>query len=180
MATEIQGAKIVTEEIENAAGANPYSITLGTESTTTGGSTLDITGIPSGVKRITVMFVGVSTSGTSDPMIQIGDSGGFETSGYDGACQNAGGSVYTTYSSGYVQVSAHYAADVIHGTCVLSLEDSANFTWSEYHTVSDEVASVATGSGSKSLSGELTQLRITTVGGSETIDINGGINVQFQ
>jgi len=38
MATQIQSAKIVTEEIENAAGANPYSISLSAEQTASSGT----------------------------------------------------------------------------------------------------------------------------------------------
>jgi hypothetical protein len=34
--------------------------------------------------------------------------------------------------------------------------------------------------GAKTLSGELTQLRVTTAGGSDTFDANGGMNIQFQ
>ena len=44
----------------------------GTAVASTSGTSIDFTGIPSWVKRITVMFNGVSTSGTSFKQIQIG------------------------------------------------------------------------------------------------------------
>lgn len=48
---------------------------LETAQATTSGTSVDFTGIPSWVKKITVMFNGVSTSGTSRFLIQLGDSG---------------------------------------------------------------------------------------------------------
>jgi hypothetical protein len=48
------------------------------------GTAIDFTGIPSWAKRITVMFSGVSTNGSSILQIQLGDSGGVETTGYVG------------------------------------------------------------------------------------------------
>ena len=48
---------------------------------TTSGTAIDFTGIPAGVKRITVMFNGVSTNGTSNYLLQLG-SGSVQTTGY--------------------------------------------------------------------------------------------------
>ena len=78
-------SKLVVEEIENTAGANPYSVSLGTENTTTGGATLDFTGIPAGVKVVRLILQTVSGGGTSGFIVQIGPSGGVETSGYVGS-----------------------------------------------------------------------------------------------
>ena len=47
----------------------------------TSGTSIDFTGIPSGVKRITIMLKDVSTSGTSYKLIQLG-SGSITTTGY--------------------------------------------------------------------------------------------------
>jgi len=57
------------------------------------GTSVDFTGIPSWVKRITVIFNGVSTSGASGVYIQIGTSSGYLTSGY------VGGSTFTSVGS---------------------------------------------------------------------------------
>ena len=67
------------------AGSLEYvdNLVLGTAQNSTSGTSIDFTGIPSWVKRVTVMFNGVSTSGTSAPQIQIG-SGAFVSSGYSG------------------------------------------------------------------------------------------------
>jgi len=54
----------------------------GTAVASTSNTSIDFTSIPAGVRRITVMFDAVSTSGTSNWLIQLGDSGGIENTGY--------------------------------------------------------------------------------------------------
>jgi len=86
------GTIVVGSAAVSAVGQIPFStdgttytptdkIVSGTAATVSGTS-VDFTGIPSWVKRITVMFIGVSTSGTSNILVQLGDSGGVETTGY--------------------------------------------------------------------------------------------------
>ena len=67
-------------------------IVSGTAVASTSGTSIDFTSIPSWVKRITVMFSGVSVSGTSNMQIQLGDSGGVENTGYLGVAVNYAGS----------------------------------------------------------------------------------------
>jgi hypothetical protein len=57
-------------------------IVLATAQASTSGTSIDFTGIPAGAKRITVMFSGVSLSGSASYLFQLGDAGGFETTGY--------------------------------------------------------------------------------------------------
>jgi hypothetical protein len=79
MTTIIDGTSGITfPEGNNQKGA----LTLATAKTTTSGTFVDFTGIPSWAKRITVMFNGVSTNGTSTFQIQVGTSAGVETTGY--------------------------------------------------------------------------------------------------
>jgi hypothetical protein len=73
------------------------AITAGTAVASTSGTSIDFTSIPSWVKRITVMIAGVSTNGSSIIQIQLGDSGGVETSGYTGT---------TGYNASYVNYYA--------------------------------------------------------------------------
>ena len=156
-------------------------IHLMSESTTTGGTTLDFTGIPPGVKQIALMLVQVSTSGSSDFIVQLGDSGGFETSGYKGGVLHAGGN--ENYSEeGFDVTKLSEASNSITGMFILSLEDSTNNTWTEMHVVNINPgeSQTAHGCGSKTLSGELTQIRLTAVNGSDTIDSNAGINISYQ
>lgn len=155
-------------------------ITLGTEQATTSGTSITFTGIPAGVKRITGMIVGSSSSGTSNWQVQIGDAGGLETSGYSGVTSNGGAN--PVHSAGFILSAAIVAAATYGATFVLSLEDSANFTWSMFGILSrsDGTGSASNyGSGSKSLSAELTQIRLTTVNGTDTFDA-GAINISYE
>jgi len=173
-------SKLVVAEIENAAGANPYSISLGTVSTATGDATIDFTSIPSGVKHITVLGNQISTSGTSPVLFQLGDAGGFETAGYLGGEFNLAAQNLTS-TAGFNVHSATAAAGLYNFVVNLFLLNSASNIWAMHgHMSRTDSAQIHSGNGSKTLSQELTQVRVTTNGGSETFDVNGGINIQFQ
>ena len=57
-------------------------ITNGTAVASTSGTSIDFTSLPNWIKRITVMFNQVSTSGTAYKFIRLGTSGGIVSSGY--------------------------------------------------------------------------------------------------
>ena len=159
-------------------GKPVVGITLGTEQASTSGTSIDFTGIPSGVKRITIMFNGTSTSGTSPIMIQIGDSGGVETSGYNSNVSDNAASTNST--AGFIQLTASVAAGLYRGTFVLDLEDSSDFTWIGFGNLTqDGSAKVNSSAGGKALSATLDRVRITTVNGSDTFDA-GAINISYQ
>jgi hypothetical protein len=154
------------------------TIKSGTAVASTSGTAVDFTGIPSWVKRITVMFNGVSTSGTSNLQIQLGDSGGIENTGYLGTCANHTGGATAQFSSGFIVSLGVLAADVIHGQCVLSLIGSN--TWVDASIVGYSSAqAVRYGAGTKSLSDTLDRIRITTANGTDTFDA-GSVNILFE
>ena len=76
---------LAVDKATNVAGTQYYNLMLLGTSKSATGTSVEFAGIPSGVKRITVMLNGVSTSSTSPMQIQLGDSGGYETSGYNGS-----------------------------------------------------------------------------------------------
>jgi hypothetical protein len=155
------------------------AITAGTSVASTSGTSIDFTGLPSWVKRVTVMFDGVGTSGTSLKLLQLGDSGGIETTGYtSGAALDA--SRFETSTSGFVlSIAANSSnAETMFGAIVLT--NVASNTWvaqGAFHmptyTVGNSVA------GGKALSDTLTQVRITTVNGTDTFDA-GSINILYE
>lgn len=150
--------------------------TLETPQTTTSGTEKDFTSLRSGITKIMVMFDGVSTSGTSPLTIQLGDSGGFETTGYTGVSERVGTSRALT-ATGFNVGTVAAATDDADGQVELNLLDSSTNTW----TIGGEVAENTTTTylkifGVKSLSSELTQVRITTAGGSDTFD-TGKVNI---
>lgn len=144
-------------------------------------TSLDFTSIPSWAKRITVMFSGVSTNGTSVIQIQLGDSGGIETTGYLGA----GGYIFSVntsavanFTSGFAITQATVAAAVYHGSMVIALIGSNQWTANGGFARSDNNV-LNFGQGSKTLSDTLTQVRITTVNGTDVFDA-GTVNILYE
>lgn len=154
---------------------------LATAQNTTSGTSIDFTSIPSWAKRITVMLNGVSTSGTSIPIIQLGDSGGIETTGYLGAssiCSGAG-TTNNNFTTGF-GCGGVLAANDLRGCVFISLIDAATNTWVASGTLgaSSSAFTVLTG-GTKSTSATLDRLRLTTVNGTDTFDA-GSVNVMYE
>lgn len=155
---------------------------LGTEQLTTSGTSIDFTGIPPSAKRIIIQLVGVSTSGISPILFQLGDSGGIETSGYlASAARIATANVTEAGSStaGFPLV-AMAATGVFHGQITLTLENSTTFTWvcSGVGAKTDVVEIMMVG-GRKSTSAALDRVRITTANGTDTFDA-GAINILYE
>jgi hypothetical protein len=150
---------------------------------TASGTSVDFTSIPSWVKRITVMFDGVSTNGTSIVQIQLGDSGGIETTGYSGITTRNGGTgnVYTSaYSSGVltqtVMIAANgYAADIVFTNINGNSWVVSGITTNTSVPINESCFIC----GSKTLSATLDRVRITTVNGTDTFDA-GTINILFE
>lgn len=134
----------------------------------------DFIGIPSGVKRITVMFNGVSTSGTSNPLIQLGDAGGVEATGYLGVAVNYSGSGGSNPSTGFGIASAS-AANLLSGHLVLTNISGNIWIASGLFGTSNTTFATYT-AGNKTLSDVLDRIRITTVGGANTFTA-GSINI---
>jgi hypothetical protein len=138
-------------------------------------TSIDFTGIPSWVKRVTVMFSGVSTNGTSPYLIQIGDSGGIEITDYTSG--SAASTSDSTSDEGFV-LRVVAANDTAHGTVTVANFD-AN-TWVSSHALFRTNTNVSiAGGGSKTLSSTLDRIRITTVNGTDTFDA-GTINILME
>jgi hypothetical protein len=144
----------------------PAGITISAAVATTSGTAWDFTGISSGVKRIALNFDQVSTDGTSFYTLQIGDSGGLETTGYD---SGSGQFTSTTQSTGtgttyFTIQNPTVAASAQSGTLFLTLIDEANNLWelsgTMWATTNNTMVICA---GRKALSSTLTQLRVSTV-----------------
>ncbi len=151
---------------------------LATEQATTSGTEVDFTSIPAWVKRITVMLDGVSTDGTEEIMIQLGDSGGLETSGYVGAAQQ--GTAAIGLSGGFILIQAGAATVVLSGQLILTLQDSANNTWAASGNFGrSDSPSLTVVAGVKPLSGTLTQVRLTSTGTPDDFDA-GAVSIMYE
>jgi len=166
------------------AGVNS-NIVSSTSQATTSGTSKDFTGIPSWVKRITVMFSGVSTNGSSIQQIQLGVSGTPETTGYSSMVSNVQTTSNTTRgvtaTSGFILQHAGAATAFLNGNAVFALLGSNTWTCngSLYSVDASNGAGLNTIGGSKALAGTLNMIRFTTVNGTDTFDA-GTINILYE
>ena len=165
--------------ISNGSSAPSWgsSIVSGT-AVSASGTSIDFTSIPSWVKRITVMFDGVSTNGSSVVQVQIGDSGGIETTGYLGTIATPGFTSNLSTSFPTTDNGSGSAAYVRHGVIVLAYMGSNLWAASTNIGISNAAAAWY-GGGTKTLSATLDRLRITTANGTDTFDA-GTINILYE
>jgi len=174
MAVTIDGSASVTINSGAVLG-----ITSGTAVASTSGTSIDFTSIPSWVKRITVMCSGVSTSGTSIVQIQIGTSGGVQTTGYSSGAWLANTSNGNS-TSAFLISNGGDAAYIRDGMAYLTLLNSATGLWTFNSVFSGSTSGInSIAGGSKTLSGTLDRVRITTVNGTDTFDA-GSINILYE
>jgi len=152
-------------------------ISSGTAVASTSGTSIDFTSIPSWVKRITVMFNGVSTNGTSNLLVQLGISSGVETTGYTSAAAAINNTVASS-TAGYILTQSNGASYTHQAVVVITALGSAN-TWMSSGLDVIGVTNGFSSTGSKALSGTLDRVRITTVNGTDTFDA-GSINILYE
>jgi hypothetical protein len=181
--TSIAANAVVTADIADAAvtpAKLSQPLTLATAQNTTSGTSIDFTGIPSWVKRITVLIGGVSVSGSSGISIRIGDSGGLENSGYLSGISyaqsgNQAGAANST--SEYLVALDFGAAQTISGHAVLA-NISGNI-WSFSSVIATSSNFNFFSGGSKTLSAALDRLSLFTSNGTDTFDA-GSVNIMYE
>jgi hypothetical protein len=158
--------------------SNP-KVTATTAQNSTSGTSIDFTGIPSWVKRIQIMFNAVSTSASSAVIVQLGDSGGFETTGYNstGVEFASTASASSSITSGLQIENSSTAAYTRYG--IFTLLNLTGNVWTSSSSFSQASGRQSISAGGKTLSDQLTQIRITTVNGTDTFDA-GSINILYE
>lgn len=154
---------------------------LGTAVASTSGSSIDFTGIPSWVKRVTMMFVGVSSNGTNNFLVQLG-AGSITSAGYAGASgsiANAGASITISNTAGLGIITGGGNV-VFSGTATFSLVNASTNTWVGTLVLgrSDAAANPEFGAASISLAGTLDRIRFTT-NSADTFDA-GSVNILWE
>jgi hypothetical protein len=142
------------------------------------GTSVNFTDIPSWVKRVTVMFSGVSTNGSSGLLIQIG-AGSVTTSGYistGNSFSQANATTGTSSTAGFV-VSGPGATGTASGQITISTLGSN--VWVSSHCFKISTTNINVGGGDITLSGTLDRVRITTVNGTDSYDA-GTINILYE
>lgn len=178
------GANIVTQAgdtcVLRATAANTVEILFYTPAislssdisvATTSGTAFDFLSIPSGVKRMELIFSGVSTNGSSYPIVQLG-SGSFTVTGYSSGGNQAGGTNVVTglaTTVGLLTGAGGAAANIFYGS--MSLENVGSNTWVCSASGGFSNASYGTScGGGVTLAGVLDRLRLTTINGTDSFD----------
>lgn len=180
--SKVQDGVVVTADIADLAitpekMSQKMTLMQSVDVTTLSGKTkCDFTGIPSWVKRITVMFSGVRFSSPTAILIQLGDSGGIENTDYLSLSTEGTTLTADSYTTGFA-IKTSSVDDPVVGSVVITPLTSN--TWIASGTLARSAAEVfVTSAGSKTLSDVLTQVRITSVN-ARTITA-GTINVLYE
>jgi hypothetical protein len=145
------------------------------------GTSVDFTGIPSWVKRVTVMFNAVSTTGTSGIRVRLGyGSTTYVTTGYNAYGGQISGSTaaLTNATDGFI-IGMTTAAAQANWSSIVITQINTNL-WTFAATSSGDTPIAGWAAGNLNLSGNvLTAIRVTTTGGTDTFD-NGSINILYE
>jgi hypothetical protein len=183
--TTVQAAAVASGTVTIPAGTGTAAvqgvstnIVSGTAVASTSGTAITFTGIPSWVKRITVMLQGVATSSTSPKLVQLGTVSGFVTTGYLGS--GSSGASAQNYTTGFGLFTGA-STNIVHGNLVLTNLTSNTWTASGSLGLSDAATPMVTGGSisAANLGGVLTQVRVTTVNGTDTFTA-GNINIMYE
>ena len=158
----------------NAGGTNPFPSSAGP-------ATVDFTGIPNTAKRITVMFQSVSTNGTSNYVVRIGNTT-ITATGYVSAVTytnlSSNSSVGVADTTGYILnrdagASLSYTGEM--RICLVS-----NFIYvATFNAIGGSGGPTYQGSGVLNLGSVLDRVRVTTLNGTDLFDA-GSINVMWE
>jgi hypothetical protein len=165
-----------TQTLTNKTIGSGYGggvLTSGTAQASTSGTSIDFTSIPSWVKRVTVLFSGVSLSSTANILVQLG-AGSVQNTGYVGGTINQTPTV-TNSTAGFI-ISTGNAAASMNGA--LQITTLGSNIWAATGAFGRADAAFATTAGSVTLSGTLDRVRITTTS-TDTFDA-GTINILYE
>ena len=150
-------------------------LTSASAQNSTSGTSIDFTSIPSWVKRITVMFNGVSANGTSNLLVQLGTGGTptYTTSGY---ISTSNGGTVGSSTAGFI-VWEDTPSQIFSGS--MTIFNISGNVWVQSHVGKISTTSCVHGGGDVSLGAALTAVRITRVNGTDTFDA-GSINIMYE
>ena len=177
-AVEIQTNGTTVATINSNGTVVIPTVTNGTAVATTSGTAVDFTSIPSGVKRISMMFNQVSCNGTAPRLIQIGTSGGLVTSGYISSAAHAGAAQSGLVSTaGFLMGAGGAVLDKTVG--IVTIQTLGSNIWAMESSTADGTAQyIKCGGGSITLGGVLDRVRLSTTSGA-TFD-HGSVNIAWE
>ena len=161
-----------------AGGSGGGNISVTGPFTTAGGElSLDITGI-SGAKRITLLTWNlVHTGGGSVNdmnIIRIGGGGSVQTTGYNnvGAWMGVAGNGQFFNDTAYFRIANQGSGD-LRGSAILTLLDETNNVWACNAAFGIQFTIIFQTGGICTLTSALTNVKLTTIGGTQTFNANG-------
>lgn len=176
----VQGGNSRKATVADILGApsGTSNVKLQTQVVASSQTAIDFTGIPSWVNRVTVIFRGLSTNGTSAVLVQIGDSGGIETTGYDAVNLSTAASALAHGSStaGFL-IAPQAATDTFSGRVTISR--ASGDIWEADGMVKRNSNAMGFVSGDKTLSTTLDRVRITMANGTDIFDA-GAVSISWE
>ena len=155
-------------------------ITQGTAVTLTTQTSATFTGIPSTAKRVTLVFNGVSTSGTSIPLIRLGTSSGVTASGYVATAYGESGAGISSLST---TVGIYFRdgswVNTINATGAYTCYKLTANIWTITGGWISTSSQGGRATGYVDLGNTLDRILLTTVNGTDTFDA-GSINIMWE
>lgn len=172
-----------TLDVENGlfdAGVRVRPLVAGTK-VNASGVLVDFFNIPTWATRVVVSMYKVSTNGSSPIIVQLGDTGGIETSGYEGgATLIQADPGFSALSSGFKVTHFTDAGSAWTGALTLTKLEAATNRWVAGSLVArDSDGLMNVGAGAKATSADMVRLRITTAGGTDSFD-SGNLNIAYE
>jgi hypothetical protein len=177
--------------IDGSAGVttNTGAVYNGIQSSTyvasTSGTSIEFANIPSWVKRITIMFQGVSTNGTAAIQVQLGTGATptYTITGYSsivGTITTASSASSALFTTGFGSANNISAATTFQGSVILT--NLTSNTWAEQGTIFSRNDSAGSSAGSIALGAALTAIRViasATGNPADSFDA-GSINILYE
>jgi hypothetical protein len=143
-----------------------------------GSASATFTGIPSTATVIIINFKQCYQGGQIE--VQVGDSGGIETSGYESSSvrikDTSGGNAQATSTTYFIIRGGLSSSDEYNGTMTLTCLDRSTNHWVSSHTLSSNgTPNFVFGGGQKALSGTLTQVKI----GNSAYNSNARVSIAY-
>lgn len=157
-------------------------LTLGSVVPTTSGTTVDITGIPTWAKRVTVVLSGVSLSAAANVILRVG-AGSISSTGYNGTYSSMGGASIASAllsslgTTGVLLDLSGAAARTRSGIVTLVHIGSNLWAFSSAVSTTDANGQVVT-SGSIQLGGSLDRVQLLN-SSTDTFDA-GSVNILYE
>jgi hypothetical protein len=166
-------------EISRSSSFSGDLLTRATARLTNSGTSQPFSNIPSWVRRITVIFAGVSTNGSSNLLVQVGNAGVAVTTGYvaQSVASNSSAVATTAATNGFPIF--HNSALLEHSGHMVLTNLTGNLWAVSGQFTAAGVIQATTCGGFVDLPGVLNFIRVATANGTDTFD-SGLINIIYE